>query len=95
MYMFDRVGRVQVTVPRTEDRDSRIEAILEAASSAGGEDFEMLEDSTIVEVRNLVHSISRRAMTDVNYTTVLLSCGVIRSDDQGHLGSIGRGRHCI
>lgn len=52
MFMFDRVGRVQVTVPKTEDRDSRIEAILEAASSAGGEDFEILEDSTIVEVRN-------------------------------------------
>ncbi|KAL5529156.1 hypothetical protein ACEPAG_5130 [Sanghuangporus baumii] len=50
MFMFDKVGRVQVTVPEeAEDRDSRIEAILEAASSAGGEDFEVIEDSNIVE----------------------------------------------
>ncbi|EJD05906.1 YebC-like protein [Fomitiporia mediterranea MF3/22] len=49
MFMFDKVGRVQVKVPETDDRDSQIEAILEAASSAGGEDFEVLEDSSIVE----------------------------------------------
>ncbi|KAL5533069.1 hypothetical protein ACEPAF_4845 [Sanghuangporus sanghuang] len=50
MFMFDKVGRVQVIVPEeAEDRDSRIETILEAASSAGGEDFEVIEDSNIVE----------------------------------------------
>ena len=49
--MFDRVGRVQVSVPQTQDRDSRIETILEAAGSAGGEDFEVVEDSNLVEVR--------------------------------------------
>ena len=50
MFMFDRVGRVQVSIPETEDRDSKIEALLEAAGSAGGEDFDVLEDSSVVEV---------------------------------------------
>lgn len=53
MFMFDKVGRVQVRVPEdAEERDSRIEAILEAASAGGGEDFEVIEDTDIVEVRN-------------------------------------------
>lgn len=49
MFMFDRVGRVQVSVSQSDDRDSQIEALLEAAGSAGGEDFDVLEDSNIVE----------------------------------------------
>ena len=60
MFMFDKVGRVQGKVPETEDRDSQIEAILEAASSAGGEDFEVLEDSSIVEVRRSISAARRR-----------------------------------
>lgn len=50
MFMFDRVGRVQASIPQADDRDSKIEAILEAAGSAGGEDFEIVEDSNVVEV---------------------------------------------
>ena len=50
MFMFDRVGRVQVSISQSDDRDSRIEALLEAAGSAGGEDFEVVADSNIVEV---------------------------------------------
>ena len=50
MFMFDRVGRVQVSIPDAGDRDSKIEALLETAGSAGGEDFDVLEDSSIVEV---------------------------------------------
>ena len=49
-FLFDKVGRVQVSVPDTDDRDGRIEAILEAASAAGGEDFEVLEETDLVEV---------------------------------------------
>ena len=41
---------MQVSVPDTDDRDGRIEAILEAASAAGGEDFEVLEETDLVEV---------------------------------------------
>ncbi|KAI5124535.1 hypothetical protein M0805_003058 [Coniferiporia weirii] len=48
-FLFDKVGRVQVSIPQTDDRDSRIEAVLEAAGSAGGEDFEILEGSDTVE----------------------------------------------
>ena len=49
-FLFDKVGRVQVSVPDTDNRDARIEAILDSASTAGGEDFEILEGTNIVEV---------------------------------------------
>ena len=38
-------------VPPGADREVRIEAAFDAVGSAGGEDFEIVEDSDIVEVR--------------------------------------------
>ena len=38
-------------VPPGADREARIEAAFDAVGSAGGEDFEIVEDSDIVEVR--------------------------------------------
>ena len=41
---------MQVSVPQGPDRDTKIEAMLDAASSAVGEDFDVVEDTNIVEV---------------------------------------------
>lgn len=49
-FLFDKVGRVQVHLPPGDDREARIEAAFEAAGSAGGEDFEIVENSDLVEV---------------------------------------------
>ena len=46
---------MQVRVPPGADREARIEAAFDAACSAGGEDFEIVEDSEIVEVRSSIY----------------------------------------
>lgn len=50
-FLFEKVGRVQVSIPPVPDRDAEIEALLDTASSAGGDDFDVIEDTNIVEVR--------------------------------------------
>ncbi|KAH8117426.1 YebC-like protein [Phellopilus nigrolimitatus] len=83
-YMFDKIGRVQVSVPQTAERDSRIETILEAAGSVGGEDFEILEDSDIVEyfcppesLDGMTKAISQVSGSD----TVVSSESIFRAKD--------------
>ena len=58
-FLFEKVGRVQLIVRESdtagattsESRDSRIEKLWEAAEEAGASDFEVSDESEIVEVK--------------------------------------------
>ena len=60
-FLFEKVGRVQLIVrdvdaaeaTTSESRDSRIEKLWEAAEGVGASDFEVFDDTEIVEVMSV------------------------------------------
>lgn len=101
-FLFEKVGRVQVSIPPVPDRDAQIEALLDIASSAGGDDFDVIEGTNIVEVR--VHRMfiiisDRRLQFHITHTSipcvVFLLYGSIRSRDKGYQRGEYRGRALV
>lgn len=83
-YLFEKIGRAQVKVPVGTDRDGNIEAMLVAAEAAGGEDFEIIEDSDIVEVCFFYHTLLDMHCRLLTSSLVLLPNRRLRCDDKGY-----------